>query len=668
MTIDQKMNSCPYQAQDHIEQAADKDDNQTGIKAKVFQTGHAVIQYIGDVCPYARGVTNWAKNSFSYFYDGNIPSLFKIMRIGDTDSYERFKTVSIAHNYKLIIVTDPDIIGKILSEFRDGKHWSGGPEFVPVGLVTGYTNPLTEKDKSRQGILKSYTMNNHFSPTAIREKSVDFLHISQRCVDDSFAVCDDYDTFNITETISPYALNISAKVILGLEEDCSDLVEVIGTLEKHASDMIVCNPSSLIPNILDSRMSTSQDKLERTVKKIIDEADNGQGIATKMQQEPRYNEVQVQSIQKIKDHIESDSKTQEYCIKTVHKLITNKFYQSHFFELAEEYQYDIPYLKQLSELEGKDLKNIREDFFESLERSGELAEFLDIVSLMIVGKDGNKFDQEQVADIIKTILLIGSGTTNSSIVSSLYCLLKNPEEQEKLFHALNNLNLEIPSEEEWRELTALKIEDASQWEFAGLLDVHEEAFHNDKDYQRFQDLREVPMNELTQEEFELIKSMKMKSINYSIYNKLMKCPELENFIKEVMRMFPPIAVQARQAKQEIQINDLTVPEGWTVFLANILSYNDETRWENPTLFTPSRFEDKSKGKPTIHPFNYATNQCMGRFQALSSIKSIIYSILMKYRIHPPLDMNDNEIDQNFILCAGIALKFDKPLWARFEER
>lgn len=664
MTIEQKIHVCPYHRQEIDRDESPK--NEAALTDKVFQTGHSIFQFIGENCPYAKDVANWAKNSFSYYYDGNIPALFKIMRIGDTQSYERFKTVPIAHKFKCIVVTDPIIIEQILSKFRDGKEWSGGPEFVAVRYVTGGTNPLTEKDKSRQGILKSFTMNNHFSPASIKDKTLEFMAIADKFVENTYDETEEFNTYNITQSIPEYTLDISAKIILGVDDDYSELIDAIGALESLATDMILYNPNAFIPDILKSDRANSQDELKRAVHKIVQESEDGQGITARMQQEPRFSKQQASHLKKIHNEVSSEVSSEMQIIKKIYNFITSKYYQSHFFEIADEQQLEIPYLRQLAELEKDELNDIRGDFFESLQLNGELNSFLDIVSMMIANKDSQKFDQRQIADIVKTVLIIGSGTTKSAIVSSLYCLLQHPEEQEKLYLALKKLELNIPTEEELKAFQSSKLDTINNWQFAGLLDIDDDMINKDPRYEEYIEIRDIPREELNEEQFELIKHMKLKSVNNLIHSKLMKCPELEDFISEVMRMFPPIAVQARLAKQEVQVKDLTIPEGWTVFLANILSYNDETRWENPQTFNPSRFQDPST--PRIHPFNYGINQCMGRFQALSSIKAILYTLLMKYKILPPINIDDEEIEQNFILSAGVALKFDKPLWARFEER
>lgn len=665
MTVDEKVRSCPYHQRDQFEKEV-HEGNGSSIKEKAIQIGHSVFQVMGDYCPYARYTTNWALNSFSYYYDGNIPSLFKIMQIGDTKTYEPYKEVPIAHKLNCMVITDPDMIAEILGKFRDGQEWSGGPEFDAVRYVTGDTNPLTETDWSKQGILKSFTMTHHFSPESIKAKTLEFMTIADEFVDDSLQITDDYDTFNMTTTIPEYTLDISARIILGVNSDYSELTQAIGTLEGLATDMILYNPSSFIPNILDSSRATSQDQLKRAVKKIVKESKDGKGIAAIMKQQKRYTDTQERQFKKVRDEItSSEIDSEQKVMRKMYDFMNSKHYQSHFFQIAEEQGYDIPYLRQLKDVEKGDLADLREDFFSDLQENRELTAFLDILSHMIASKDTQKFDKRQIADIVKTVLVIGSGTTKSAILSCLYCLVKHPEEQEKLYQALRALDITTPTADELEKFQALTLETVEQYQYASILDVVDNTINKDPDFAKYQEVRGKPFEELTKEEFELLKRMKLKCINNTIYEKIIKCPALENFVKEVMRQYPPIAIQARKAKQDNEVKGVTIPQGWTVFLANIISNNDESRWPDPETFDPSRFEDK---KNKIHSFNHGINQCMGRFQVTSTVNAFLYTTVMKYKVLPPINMDDEVIDQNFILSAGVALKFDKPLYARFQER
>ncbi len=198
----------------------------------------------------------------------------------------------------------------------------------------------------------------------------------------------------------------------------------------------------------------------------------------------------------------------------------------------------------------------------------------------------DNFSDEQIASMIKTVLVVGSGTTKSTLISAIYELQKNPEYQEKLYQALVALDIPEFNEEE-------------------LSDQSAEAYRK------------------------------------QIVDKLFKCEELKHFLLEVMRIHSPIPIQGRKTVTPIIIDDLIIPAGTTIYLTNFLANRDEANWENPSVFDPSRFENAENIK-RFSPFSVGKNECMGRFHARITMMCFLYHFLMGYKI-PPFDYGIDEV-------------------------
>ncbi|KAK9064186.1 hypothetical protein SSX86_015566 [Deinandra increscens subsp. villosa] len=70
---------------------------------------------------------------------------------------------------------------------------------------------------------------------------------------------------------------------------------------------------------------------------------------------------------------------------------------------------------------------------------------------------------------------------------------------------------------------------------------------------------------------------------------------------EVMRINPPVTLSFRRAKQDIEYGGFIIPKGWQVMLSAPMTHMDDSIFQNPTMFDPTRFE---KHAPPPPPFSY----------------------------------------------------------------
>ncbi|MEC7838454.1 MAG: cytochrome P450 [Chlamydiota bacterium] len=715
------VNSCPFAHQQEEGTAA---ENTSGASRKAIELARVVFNLVKDTCPYADSIcstsgkiVDWGVNSYRYLQDGSVESFNRVMKIPGTESYRPYCWFPVAHRVgipllnegtvvntqQLLLVSHPTIIKKILLEFRDGSTFSGGPEFQILGSIIGNNNPLTEKNISKQRAQKSWALNHLFGHNSIRQKTITFLGEAEKFISERLTPNQNYHTFNITNILPEYSIQVSKKIIFGTDKKLDEIPGALSTLEQIISDCILYKPQAFVPEMVALNKKISKDKLTRTVKKIIDLPDNQDGLVSQMKKEGKFSSEQLNRMTMVKESI-IDQDDKKRIVSSIYSLVTNHTYLGHFFDIAEKENLNVNQLRHLSNMTSSENRRlILENFdfyFTTLSENDEINKFLHIVTLMLKEEKKNKFDHDQIESMIKTILVIGSGTTKSTLNSAFYCLLKNPEYQERLYNTITALDLRVPTTEEWQRITRLELASATIEEIDLIRNIplkqpypEEEirSLHSKKidsltaseaqkvdTYNHFlttKKLLDKEASELTPEEFEELKKLKLQFINEEIHEKLFKCTDLVNFFNEVMRMHTPIPVQARTAVDDMEIQYdmegksevLQIPKGTTVYLTAYQANNDEQYWENPLEFNPSRFNDSNVRK-NFFPFSPGKNMCMGRFHANSALISLIYHIIMKYKILPPITQDGETKEQTFIMDDSFTYKFTKDLWIRLEPR
>ncbi|WP_413171934.1 cytochrome P450 [Anabaena azotica] len=109
---------------------------------------------------------------------------------------------------------------------------------------------------------------------------------------------------------------------------------------------------------------------------------------------------------------------------------------------------------------------------------------------------------------------------------------------------------------------------------------------------------------------------------------------LDQILKEVLRVIPPVGGGFRSVIQTCEFNGYCIPEGWSVLYQIGKTHQDETIYKDAKSFDPQRFgidraEDKSK------PFSYATfgggmRECIGKEFAKLEMKIFAALLLRGY--------------------------------------
>ncbi|KAL6643923.1 hypothetical protein ACP70R_018689 [Stipagrostis hirtigluma subsp. patula] len=105
-------------------------------------------------------------------------------------------------------------------------------------------------------------------------------------------------------------------------------------------------------------------------------------------------------------------------------------------------------------------------------------------------------------------------------------------------------------------------------------------------------------------------------------------------IHESLRLANIAPVLFRKAKQDVNINGYTIPEGWIVMPCLATSHLNPTTYEDPTIFNPLRWKNISepvRGSKDFVAFGSGLRFCVGADLAKLEIAIFLHKLVTKYR-------------------------------------
>jgi retinoid hydroxylase len=109
---------------------------------------------------------------------------------------------------------------------------------------------------------------------------------------------------------------------------------------------------------------------------------------------------------------------------------------------------------------------------------------------------------------------------------------------------------------------------------------------------------------------------------------------LEQVIKEVMRIIPPVGGGFREVIESFAFNGYQIPKGWTIQYQIAQTHKDSTIYSesdkfDPDRFSPTRQEDKQANFAYI-PFGGGLRECLGKEFARLEMRIFASLLLQKY--------------------------------------
>ena len=119
-------------------------------------------------------------------------------------------------------------------------------------------------------------------------------------------------------------------------------------------------------------------------------------------------------------------------------------------------------------------------------------------------------------------------------------------------------------------------------------------------------------------------------------------PLLRSFFLEVMRLYPPGWIMAREAQHAVELYGVPMEKGDEVILLTWFLHRDPKFWHDPDQLIADRFLEKETTYFTsgwYFPFSMGSRTCLGRGMALAQATQVIAEILNHYVIAPTFSEN-----------------------------
>jgi sterol 14-demethylase len=111
-------------------------------------------------------------------------------------------------------------------------------------------------------------------------------------------------------------------------------------------------------------------------------------------------------------------------------------------------------------------------------------------------------------------------------------------------------------------------------------------------------------------------------------------PELENVIKETLRLHPPLVLMPRTALVDFPYKQWTIEAGKLVAVSPAVSHADPSCFASPERFDPDRYAEGREEDRVHHwgwiPFGGGPHRCLGANFALVQLKAIFSVLLRRY--------------------------------------
>ena len=129
------------------------------------------------------------------------------------------------------------------------------------------------------------------------------------------------------------------------------------------------------------------------------------------------------------------------------------------------------------------------------------------------------------------------------------------------------------------------------------------------------------------------------------FDDLEKVQELDNFIKECLRIHPPVSTIFRRSIQDTEFYDFSIPANTLVSVGIGMSHFMEDYWTNPTQFDPDRFSPE-RAEHKSHPFAWSpfgggAHRCIGMHFATMQLKAVLFQLILNYQWSLPPNYKAN---------------------------
>lgn len=115
---------------------------------------------------------------------------------------------------------------------------------------------------------------------------------------------------------------------------------------------------------------------------------------------------------------------------------------------------------------------------------------------------------------------------------------------------------------------------------------------------------------------------------------IQELPDLDNFINEVLRMYPPALKIERCCTKDITYGGIHIKKGMMITVSPFALHYSKENYEDPKTFNPDRWspEHKIKINPyTFVPFGLGPRNCIGMRFAKEELKFVLCTLIKEFR-------------------------------------
>ncbi|KAF5277800.1 hypothetical protein FQR65_LT03781 [Abscondita terminalis] len=148
------------------------------------------------------------------------------------------------------------------------------------------------------------------------------------------------------------------------------------------------------------------------------------------------------------------------------------------------------------------------------------------------------------------------------------------------------------------------------------------------------------------------------------YENLQQMKYMEQFIKEVLRMYPPVPIFSRVLTEDVTYDEKKIPKGVQFLIFSYQLHRNRELFPNPEVFDPERFNAENSKNMSLYsyvPFSAGSRNCIGQRFAMLEIKATVCKVLQKFKLLPV-------IGHEPVLLAETILSSENGLPVRLQKR
>lgn len=121
------------------------------------------------------------------------------------------------------------------------------------------------------------------------------------------------------------------------------------------------------------------------------------------------------------------------------------------------------------------------------------------------------------------------------------------------------------------------------------------------------------------------------------YASLSSLPYTQAIVRETLRLYPPIWMMGRQARQRCQIGGVSIPAGALMMTSQWAMHRHPRYFASPDTFRPERWENTETAelpRYAYFPFGGGPRVCIGQSFALMELVVVLATIARRFRLEP----------------------------------